>query len=162
MRSSVFTERFVAAADIAAAMFLAAITILTFAEVFMRYVVGQGIPAAFDLGRLLLCVALFWGLAGCCQRGEHIQVDVVWEILPPGWRKAMDLFAVTVTAIFMVGLTWMTFERVQSTRDSGQVTFDLDIPLWPFYGLAWLGALAGTLMLISRYAQILRRTDPEN
>ncbi|MGE0658580.1 MAG: TRAP transporter small permease [Reyranellaceae bacterium] len=162
MRSSVFTERFVAAADIAAAMFLAAITILTFAEVFMRYVVGQGIPAAFDLGRLLLCVALFWGLAGCCQRGEHIQVDVVWEVLPPAWRKAMDLFAVTVTAIFMVGLTWMTFERVQSTRDSGQVTFDLDIPLWPFYGLAWLGALAGTLMLISRYAQILQRTDPES
>ena len=151
-----------AAADIAAALFLAAITILTFAEVFMRYVVGQGIPAAFDIGRLLLCVALFWGLAGCCQRGEHIQVDVLWEALPPGWRKAMDLFAVTMTAVFMVGLTWMTFARVQSTRDSGQVTFDLDIPLWPFYALAWLGALAGTLMLISRYAQILRPSDPEN
>lgn len=151
-----------AAADIAAAMFLAAITVLTFAEVFMRYVVGQGIPAAFDLGRLLLCVALFWGLAGCCQRGEHIQVDVVWEMASPVWRKVMDLFAVTVTAVFMIGLSWMTFERVQSTRDSGQVTFDLDIPLWPFYGLAWLGALAGTLMLLSRYAQILRRADPES
>ncbi len=162
MRGSVFTERFVAAADIAAALFLAAITVLTFAEVFMRYVVGQGIPAAFDIGRLLLCVALFWGLAGCCQRGEHIQVDVVWEMLPPVWRKVMDLFAVTMTAIFMVGLSWMTFERVQSTRDSGQVTFDLDIPLWPFYALAWLGALAGTLMLLSRYAQILRRADPES
>lgn len=151
-----------AAADIAAALFLAAITILTFAEVFMRYVVGQGIPAAFDIGRLLLCVALFWGLAGCCQRGEHIQVDVLWEMLPPFWRKVMDLFAVTMTAVFMIGLTWMTFARVQSTRDSGQVTFDLDIPLWPFYALAWLGALAGTLMLISRYAQILRPSDPEN
>jgi TRAP-type C4-dicarboxylate transport system permease small subunit len=154
-------DRFVAAADFAAALFLAAITALTFAEVFMRYVVRQGIPDAFDIGRLLLCVALFWGLAGCCRRGEHIQVDVVWEMLSPRWRKAMDLVATTVTAVFMVGLTWMTFVRVQSTRDSGQVTFDLLIELWPFYALAWLGALAGTVMLLGRYAQILRHADPE-
>lgn len=154
-------NRIVAAADFAAALFLAAITALTFAEVFMRYVVGQGIPDAFDMGRLLLCVALFWGLAGCCQRGEHIQVDVVWEMLSPFWRKVMDLIATTVTAVFMVGLTWMTFARVQSTRDSGQVTFDLQIELWPFYALAWLGAFAGTILLISRYAQILRRSEPE-
>lgn len=154
-------DRFVAAADIAAALFLAAITVLTFAEVFMRYVVGQGIPDAFDVGRLLLCVALFWGLAGCCQRGEHIQVDVLWEMASPFWRKAMDLFATTVTVVFMVGLTWMTWRRVESTRDSGQVTFDLLIELWPFYAVAWVGALAGTLMLVSRYAQILRRRDPE-
>ena len=154
-------DRFVAAADIAAALFLAAITVLTFAEVFMRYVVGQGIPDAFDVGRLLLCVALFWGLAGCCQRGEHIQVDVLWEMASPFWRKAMDLFATTVTVVFMVGLTWMTWRRVESTRDSGQVTFDLLIELWPFYAVAWVGALAGTLMLVSRYAQILRQRDPE-
>jgi TRAP-type C4-dicarboxylate transport system permease small subunit len=161
LRFDPFINRFVAAADLAAALFLAAITILTFAEVFMRYVVGQGIPDAFDLGRLLLCVALFWGLAGCCQRGEHIQVDVLWEMLSPRWRKVLDLFAVTMTAVFMIGLTWMTLKRVESTRDSGQVTFDLLIELWPFYALAWLGALAGTLMLVSRYAQILRRPDPE-
>ena len=161
MRLGLLADRFVAAADFAAGLFLAAITALTFAEVFMRYVVGQGIPDAFDIGRLLLCIALFWGLAGCCRRGEHIQVDVLWELLPPAGRRIMDLFAVSVTAVFMVALSWMTLARVESIRDSGQVTFDLRIELWPFYALAWLGVAAGTLMLLGRYAQILRRSGPE-
>lgn len=149
-------ERLVAAVDVAAALFLAVMTLLTFADVLMRYILLGNVPDGFDLGRLLLCVALFWGVAGCCHRGEHIQVDFVWELLPPAGRRLLDLVAVTVTAIFMIGLSWMTLVRVQSTLDSGQTTSDLQLPLWPFYAIAWLGVALGTLLLAGRYAAVLR------
>jgi TRAP-type C4-dicarboxylate transport system permease small subunit len=169
-------DRMVAAADGAAAIFLAVITVLTFADVILRAIsktaqaswfpheLGQrmldivpgNVPDGFAFGKLALCIGLFWGLAGCCYRGEHIEVDVFWQMMPRWARRLTDYFAATVTAIFMFGLSYMTLLRVASVRASGEVTPDLLVPLWPFYGIAWLGVALGTLLLVVRFRQIAR------
>ncbi len=170
----------VAAADGAAAIFLAVITLLTFSDVILRAIsktalaswfphdLGQrvldiipgNVPDGFAFGKLALCIGLFWGLAGCCYRGEHIEVDVFWQMMPRWWRRVTDYFAVTVTALFMFGLSYMTFLRVGSVRASGEVTPDLLVPLWPFYGVAWFGLAVGTLLLVVRFRQIARDHHP--
>jgi TRAP-type C4-dicarboxylate transport system permease small subunit len=169
-------DRMVAAADVAAAIFLAAITVLTFADVILRAIskvalaswfprqLGQtlldivpgNVPDGFAFGKLALCIGLFWGLAGCCYRGDHIEVDVFWQMMPRWARRLTDYFAVTITALFMFGLSYMTLLRVDSVRQSGEVTPDLLVPLWPFYLVAWLGVAVGTLLLVVRYRQIAR------
>lgn len=169
-------DRLVATADIAAAIFLALITLLTFADVILRAIsktalaswfphdLGQrlldvipgNVPDGFAFSKLALCIGLFWGLAGCCYRGEHIEVDVFWQMMPRWARRLTDYFSVTVTALFMFGLSYMTLLRVDSVRRSGEVTPDLLVPLWPFYLVAWLGVALGTLLLAVRYRQIAR------
>jgi hypothetical protein len=38
------------------------------------------------------------------------------------------------------------------TLNSGETTYDLNLPLWPFYGLAWAGIAISVPLLILRLA----------
>lgn len=144
----------VAAADKAAAVFLAIVTLLTFVDVMLRYLAHSNVPDGFDFGRMALCIALFWGIAGCCYRGEHIEVDVFWTMMPPWARRLTDYFATSVIAAFMVMLSWMTVRRVLSILASNQTTADLGLRLWPFYAVATIGIVVGTLLLVTRFIAI--------
>lgn len=132
-----------------AGVFLAIIAVLTFASVVVRYVFHSVIPDGFDVGRQMLGIAVFWGIAGAAYRGDHIQVDMLWSAVSPRSRRVMDAFASLVTVGCLVIFAWMMFHQVLSARASNQTTFDLQIPIWPFQGLAWAGiALAAVLALV--------------
>jgi len=143
-------RRVVQLVDGAAAVFLAVITLLTFAAVVMRYLLQMPFPGSFDVSRLLLGVAIFWGIAAAAYRKDHIQVDLFWQILPPAGRRILDIFSDIVFAIFIGAMAWMLFWQVDRVRISRQTTFELAIPIWPFYGIAWLGIALCFLVLIAR------------
>jgi TRAP-type C4-dicarboxylate transport system permease small subunit len=143
-------RRVVQLVDAAAAIFLAVITLLTFAAVVMRYLLQMPFPGSFDVSRLLLGVAIFWGIAAAAYRKDHIQVDLFWQVLPPFGRRMLDVFSDIVFAIFIGAMAWMLFWQVDRVRLSRQTTFELAIPIWPFYGIAWLGIGLCLLVLIAR------------
>lgn len=143
-------RRVVQLVDAAAAIFLAVITLLTFAAVVMRYLLEMPFPGSFDVSRLLLGVAIFWGIAAAAYRKDHIQVDLFWQVLPPAGRRILDVFSDIVFAIFIGAMAWMLFWQVDRVRLSRQTTFELAIPIWPFYGIAWLGIGLCLLVLIAR------------
>ncbi len=147
--------------DALAAIFLAVITLLTFSTVVMRYVLGLPFPGAFDTSRLLLGVAIFWGIAAAAWRGEHIRVDLVWQLLPPTARKVLDLFADLVFCAFIGLMAWMLFWQVDRVRLSRQTTFELALPIWPFHAIAWLGIALCVLVLAARILRaILKFSAP--
>ena len=45
---------------------------------------NYAIPDSFDIGRLLLGILIFWGIAATSYRGTHITVDLVWANVGPG------------------------------------------------------------------------------
>lgn len=139
-----------AAVDGAAAIFLAVITALTFLAVILRYVFVLPFPGSFDVSRMLLGVAIFWGIAAAAWRKEHIQVDLVWQLMPPTLQKIADIFGDILFAVFVGALGWMLFWQVDKVRGSGQTTFELSIPIWPFHAVAWLGIAFCFLVLLAR------------
>lgn len=143
-------RRIVQLVDGAAAIFLAVITALTFAAVIMRYVLQMPFPGSFDVSRLLLGVAIFWGIAAAAYRKDHIQVDLLWQVLPPAGRRILDVFSDIVFVVFIGAMAWMLFWQVDRVRLSRQTTFELAIPIWPFYGIAWFGIGLCFLVLIAR------------
>ncbi len=143
--------------DAAAAIFLAIITALTFTAVLLRYVFNLAFPGSFDVSRLLLGVAIFWGIAAAAWRNEHIQVDLLWQVMPRTVRKILDLFAEIVFAVFVGALAWMLYWQVDRVRGSGLTTFELAIPVWPFNAVAWLGILFCFLVLIARVIRSIAR-----
>jgi len=149
-RGAGLLRRIVQLVDAAAAVFLAIITLLTFAAVVMRYLLQMPFPGSFDVSRLLLGVAIFWGIAAAAYRKDHIQVDLFWQVLPPAGRRILDVFSDIVFAIFISVMAWMLFWQVDRVRLSRQTTFELAIPIWPFYGIAWLGIALCVLVLIAR------------
>ena len=151
-------ERVVRLVEGAAGLFLAFIAALTFVSVLCRYVFHTVIPDGFDIGRLMLGVAVFWGIAGAACRNDHIRVDVLWAMLPRAYRRIMDLFAMAATLAGLSVLALMSFRHVLSAQASNQTTFDLQLPLWPFYGVAWLGIALAVLLL---FVRIFRPLDSE-
>lgn len=140
-----------------AAAFLAAVTVITFVAVTLRYVIAWSLPDAYDFGRLLLGVVVFWGIAVASYRGDHITVDLMWSALGPRGRYAMDVFATIVTTVCLAVFVWMTTYMVITVWRSSATTLDLRLPSWPFYFIAWFGlALSILLMLVRIARQILR------
>jgi len=93
----------------AAGGLLALVTALTFVSVVLRYVFNWSIPDSYDLGRNLLGILIFWGIAVAGYRGAHITIDLLWNALPrraqgrPG--RVLDL----VLALAMGALAWAGF-----------------------------------------------------
>lgn len=143
-------ERFSLAIDRVAALFLAAITLLVVASAIGRYGFASPIPEAFDISRLMLGVAIMWGFASLGFRGSHIKVDVLVELMSPPMRRLVDLFAWTVLLVFTVLLSWKMFDRVASAYRSGEATFDLRLPAWPFLALICVGATVAIFTALAR------------
>lgn len=151
--------RFVDLIDRMAAAFFAAVTVLTFVSVFLRYLFAWSIPDSYDISAQLLGIIIFWGIAGASYRGDHITVDLIWSIVPPRARWVFDLFANAVTLVAIGVLTWMMAEKVLSTRLDNVRTFDTGLPVWAFYLVAWLGLAAAVVLTLARFVRLVVRPE---
>ncbi len=145
-----FLNRLIAVVDGGAAFFLIVIAGLTFTAVIMRYVLALAFPGSFDVGRLLLGVAIFWGIAAATYRREHVTVDLLWLALPASLQRIVDVFADIVFFGFASLLTWAILKHTLRNFHNGETTFELSIPLWPFYAVAWTGIALCTAILVLR------------
>jgi len=143
-------DRLIEAIEWLAAWFLAAVTALTFVSVILRYFFAWAIPDTNDISRLLLAILIFWGMAGAGYRGEHITVDLLWSVLGPRLRRALDVFATSVTLLSMAVFMWMMGVKVVDTRRDHVLTFDINLPVWIWYLVAWLGLVAAVVLLAIR------------
>lgn len=136
--------------DRIAGFLLGVITLLVFAGAVMRYLFTMPIPDGFDISRLLLGCAVLWGLASAAFHDSHIRMDVVWQLLSPRLRRRVDLFANVVTLVAVATFAWMLLTKVHSVYLAHETTFDLRLPIWPFYALAWLGVAAALVTALAR------------
>jgi TRAP-type C4-dicarboxylate transport system permease small subunit len=102
----------------------------------------------FDFSRLLLGIAVFWGIAAACARDDHIRGDVIWSHLPLRLQHWVDAFGRVLILIFVAALIWKLFEKTADVRATAQETAELRLKIWPFYGLAWLSTLLAGLVLV--------------
>ena len=142
-------------------VFLLVIVCLVTATSVTRYLFNWPIPDSDSIGRLLLSIVVFWGIAAACLRGEHIQIDLVIEALPTVLRRWAIRLSVAITLVALVFMTITSFGRIQDIRSTGETTFDFGILLWPFYGIAFLGAVAAVMaQLYVVFFGVARVTDP--
>src|SRR6476469_9811682 len=143
-------DRFIDGIELLAAFFVGIVAADIFTSVLLRYFFSVQIPDSYDFGRLLLGILIFWGIAATSYRGTHITVDLLYANLPPRWQRVMDVFA-TLVLLFVVSVqTYTLFDKVVATRDANLQTFDLRLPVWPFFALAWIGDVAAVLLIAVR------------
>lgn len=159
-------QRLIGRIEGCAAAALMFITALTFTSVFTRYLFVAPIPDAFDISRLMMGIMIAWGIATCGFRDDHIQMDALWSVLGPRGKRALDLFATGVSLFFMALFTWTLARRVWIVYATGEKTFDVALPIWPFYLVACVGIGLGALLLLARLWMLaasreIARTSPE-
>ena len=148
-------DRFIQTIEWLAAIFVAIVTIDTFVSVMLRYFFAWQIPDSFDVGRMLLGILIFWGIAATSFRGTHITVDLVWSIVGPRWKRYIDVFA-TLVLLFVIAIHTLTLvDKVVNTYRDNIETFDLHLPIWPFFLVAWLGDFAAVLLIAVRTYRLI-------
>lgn len=148
--STKYMDRFIDSIEWVAAIFVGVVAIDVFVSVMLRYFFNYTIPDAYDFGQQLLGILIFWGIAATSYRGTHITVDIVWANVSPRWQRAIDVFA-TLVLLFIVSVqTYTLFDKVVSTMNSNVLTFELRLPVWIFYAVAWIGDLAAVLLIAVR------------
>jgi TRAP-type C4-dicarboxylate transport system permease small subunit len=151
-------DRFIDGIELAAAVFIGIVAADVFITVILRYI-GINIPDSYDFGQLLLGILIFWGIAATSYRGTHITVDLVWANVGPGWQRAIDVFATLVLLFVVTVQTYTLFDKVVSTYNANVLTFDLRLPTWPFFLVAWLGDVSAVLLIAVRTYRLIFQPD---
>jgi len=143
-------DRFIDTIEWIAAGFVGIVAANIFISVLLRNLFNYAIPDSFDIGRLLLGILIFWGIAATSYRGTHITVDLVWGNVGPKYQRLIDVFA-TLVLLFVVSVqTWTLFDKVRGTYNDNVTTFDMHMPTWPFFAVAWAGDVSAVLLIAIR------------
>jgi len=152
-------DRFINGIELIAAFFVGIVAADIFASVLLRYFFSIQIPDAYDFGRMLLGILIFWGIAATSYRGTHITVDLVWANVNRRWQRVIDVFA-TLVLLFVVAVqTYTLFDKVTGTYNDHVLTFDLRLPTWPFFAVAWAGDVSAVLLIAIRTWRLIFRPE---
>ena len=152
-------DRFINMIEWLAAIFVGIVALNIFVNVLLRKFFSTSIPDSYDFGRMLLGILIFWGIAATSYRGGHITVDLVWSAVGKNKKRLIDVFA-TIVLLFVVTVqTAMLFDKVRGTYVDNVLTYDMNIPTWPFYAVAWLGDVSAVVLIAIRTFRLIFHPD---
>ena len=154
MRRSVM-DRIIDTIEATAALFVGLVAADIFISVMLRRFFSVQIPDSYDFGRLLLGILIFWGIAATSYRGGHITVDLVWAQASPRWKRVIDVFATLVLLFVVTVQTYTLFDKVQATSADHVLTYDLGLPTWPFFAVAWAGDVSAVVLIAIRTYRLI-------
>ena len=138
-----------------AALFLAAMLLLTVADVTLRAVFNLPIRGVYDLIELLLAATFYIALPCVFLRDENIVVNSI-DDLAPRWVQTLKRIAELLAAVILVVLAWQGLIEARDSYEFQDVTADLGLPRY-WHWLAVLGGLLGGAL--AALAMAFRRKD---
>ncbi|HUL86745.1 MAG TPA: TRAP transporter small permease [Pseudolabrys sp.] len=155
----IYMDRFIDSIEWVAAAFVGIVAANIFIAVLLRNLFNYSIPDSYDFGRLMLGILIFWGIAATSYRGTHITVDLVWANVGPRYQRVIDVFATSVLLFVVTVQTYTLFDKVRGTYYDNVLTFDLRLPTWPFFLIAWLGDVSAVLLIAIRTYRLIFRPE---
>lgn len=135
------------------AFLLAAMTVITFAQVVARYVFNYSFVWAVELTGVLFGGLIFIGMAYGVRVGAHIGVDAFVKILKPGAARVVGIVA-TLMCLLYAGIVLVGgFTYVQKMYLVGIEMQDLPVAQWIPRAVLPLGYA----LLALRFGQVLWR-----
>src|SRR5437868_161494 len=152
-------DRFIDTIEWIAAGFVGIVALDIFVSVLLRNTLNYSVPDSFDIGRMLLGILIFWGIAATSYRGTHITVDLIWANVGPRYQRWIDVFATLVLLFVVTVQTWTLFDKVRGTYNDHVLTFDMHMPTWPFFAVAWAGDVSAVLLIAIRTWRLIVSPD---
>jgi len=143
-------NKLIDAIELIAGIFLGVLALITCTEATLRYGFGQRIPDAYVFAIMLQGIAIAWGMATTTYSKTHITVDVLWEMVSPRGKAAIDIFAGLATFVSFAVLSWMVWRKTWQTYEAGEISNDLLMPVWPFMLGCALGLSCAALLALVR------------
>lgn len=114
-------------------LFLITMSIFIFIQVISRYVFGNAFTWTEELSRYMFIWLIYLAIGIGFRENRHISIDVVVDALPEKMRKIVK----QVNYIFLFALScffvWEGYVLVVQMQMFGQVSANMQIPMWLVY-----------------------------
>jgi TRAP-type C4-dicarboxylate transport system permease small subunit len=131
-----------------AAFFLAAMMLLTVADVLLRAFFSYPIQGMLELIELGLACTIFVALPAVFLRDEHLVVDVIDHFAGPGLVRLLDLLGAVLSLVVLAVMAWQMVPLARAMHEFGDVTSDLSIPKLYYWIPVLLGIIASALTTV--------------
>ena len=85
---------------------VAAMMVITVADVLVRYLTPTNVPGSYEYVSLLFVLVIYLGLAYAQRENSHIAIDALYSRLPRRWRKLLQFLQLSAFLVFAATLTW--------------------------------------------------------
>ncbi|MFL6799292.1 MAG: TRAP transporter small permease [Xanthobacteraceae bacterium] len=134
-----------------AAIAIAAMILLTIADIAMKNLFKHPIKGTFELVELLLVFVVFFGFAEVFRSDSNISVDVADQMLGAKGTAVLRAIGAFASLVFLLLMGWAMLGPAMDTLTYPQWTQELGIPLYAY----WAPILAGTALAIIASAGIV-------
>jgi len=128
-----------------AALAMAAICVITFANVVVRYLTNASFAFTEEISVFLLVVLTLVGAAAAFARNANIRVDFFVLKLPRAAQWALELLGLVLSAVLFAMVAWFGWRFFLDDLDYGTTSPGLGIPQWVYS--VWLTVLSVVIVL---------------
>ena len=140
-----------------AAMAMALICLITFANVLVRYFTDESFAFTEEFSVFLMVVLTFVGASAAFAKNSHIRMSVVVEKLQPRIAHRIEIAVMVAAAALFAILVWYGIKLLLDDWNFDTTSPGIGIPQW-IYTL-WLPLLSAVIVLriVGRIARLARR-----
>jgi C4-dicarboxylate transporter, DctQ subunit len=137
------------------ALLLAAMTLLTFTQVVLRYGFNTGFVWALEATTYMFGWLILFGISYCVRVHAHIGIDILVKALPAATQRVVGLIAIAFCVLYaglMLYGAWFYIDRLMRLGITGE---DILAPRWLLTIIMPLGFLLLLIRLLEQAYLIL-------
>lgn len=116
--------------EILLGLLLAAMTLVTFTQVVLRYVFNSGFVWALEATTYLFGWMILLGIGYCVRVHAHIGIDLVVKSLPVAARRTVGLVAIGLCLLYAAMMSYGAYNYVSRLHKLGINAEDIPVQRW--------------------------------
>ena len=129
---------------------LFALMIMTALDLILRNFSNTSVLGSVELTELMMVIIVFCSIAQCEADDGHIRIELIMDKFGPKVRNFADIITQTVCTIIFALMSISIFRHAANMKEYGEVTMDLNLPLYPFVYIAFFGSFIMALVLLGK------------
>ncbi|MBL8376361.1 MAG: TRAP transporter small permease [Burkholderiales bacterium] len=148
------TDEPLKAEDWAAALMMAALCLITFANVLVRYFTDESFAWTEEISIFLMMAMAMAAGAAAYARDRHIRIEYFFAGGGAARQRRLAIFSALCVLMFFAGLAVLGARMTWDDYRFAETTSGMSWPKWPF--TIWLPLLS--LLIVARTAGLLKRS----
>lgn len=130
------------------AIIMMAMSVLIFLQVISRYVFGNSFTWTEEMARYMFIWLIFLSIGVGFTEKKHISIDVVVDHCPVAVQKVIKQIVYLLVFGFSFLFVWEGYVLVLQMQTFGQISANMQIPMWWVYASLPMGFLLAIFRLI--------------
>jgi TRAP-type C4-dicarboxylate transport system permease small subunit len=143
--------------NIIASFVLAAMMMLTVADVFLRYFFKSPILGTTEITESMMSCLAFFALAWCAVQHGHLKVDLVVSLFSPRVQALIDSITSLAGMVIVALIAWRSLLEGIEVQRLQLISSLVKIPAFPFYYVIALGCMMLCLVIATQFIQNIKK-----